>query len=396
MLRIALTMLLGDKPKYLGLLVGITATAFLIAMVQSLFFGVISRSHAIVDDTPACDVWVMDPAVESADETINMPATALERVRGVAGVAWAVPMHVGGMRVRMPHGKFRSVQVLGIDDATLIGLPTGASPHEAAALRGPGAALMVEAPGVPAIVVPVNAADAWAHGPLRLDAPTRPASAGDELLVNDHSVRITGTCRALPRIAPQAMLITTYTNAVAIRPPERTALTFVLVKAQPGIAPEALAARISADVGLRARSAAQFRADNIRYQFGNPENVGHVALIAIIAIVVGAAITGQMLYMFTTDNIRFYAVLKAMGAMGRTLAMMVIAQALAVGCIGIGLGLGLTVVVGLHATQGGFGFRMMWFTPPSVAAIILFMCVLAGTLSMVRVLRLSPSGVFAS
>ncbi len=72
MIAIALKMLLGDRAKYFGLLFGITFTSFLVTFAASYFGGMMTRSFALIAESPA-DVWVMDPAVVAVDRTINLP-----------------------------------------------------------------------------------------------------------------------------------------------------------------------------------------------------------------------------------------------------------------------------------------------------------------------------------
>jgi putative ABC transport system permease protein len=95
MLRVALKMLMGDRAKYAGLLSGIAFTSFLVTFAASYFCGFMTRGFALIAENPAADVWVMDPAVVSAEKTANMPASALDRIRGVEGVASAVPLALG-------------------------------------------------------------------------------------------------------------------------------------------------------------------------------------------------------------------------------------------------------------------------------------------------------------
>ena len=66
MLRVALKMLLGDRAKYVGLLFGITFTSFLVTFAASYFCGFMTRGFALIAENPTADVWVMDPAVDSA------------------------------------------------------------------------------------------------------------------------------------------------------------------------------------------------------------------------------------------------------------------------------------------------------------------------------------------
>ena len=123
MLRVALKMLLGDRAKYVGLLFGITFTSFLVTFAASYFCGFMTRGFALISENPAADIWVMDPAVGSAEQTTNMPASALDRVRSVEGVLSAVPLALGSAEVRFPNGAFQTFQVIGVDDVTLSSVP---------------------------------------------------------------------------------------------------------------------------------------------------------------------------------------------------------------------------------------------------------------------------------
>ena len=52
----------------------------------------------------------------------------------------------------------------------------------------------------------------------------------------------------------------------------------------------------------------------MRWYLVNSEDVGDIAAMLTLAICVGFGVTGVMLYMFTAENLKQYAVLKAMGA----------------------------------------------------------------------------------
>jgi putative ABC transport system permease protein len=123
MLRVAVKMLVGDRVKYAGLLFGIAFTSFLVTFAGSYFAGFMTWGFALIAENPRTDVWVMDPAVSSVEPTTNLPSSALDRVRGVEGVATALPLVLGTADVRFPNGRFQSFQVIGVDDATLAGLP---------------------------------------------------------------------------------------------------------------------------------------------------------------------------------------------------------------------------------------------------------------------------------
>jgi putative ABC transport system permease protein len=394
MLRVALKMLLGDRAKYVGLLFGIAFTSFLVTFAASYFCGFMTRGFALIAENPTADVWVMDPAVASAEQTINMPDSALDRVRGVDGVLSAVPLALGTADARFPNGRFQPFQIIAVDDATLSSLPGLMDGASSAVLRSPDAAIVDPGGTEGKLETPLLEADQWPIEP-HLDAPTRPLRVGDELLVNDHRVKIVGRSEALPRYPPRPLLYTTFANANRILLPERHRLTFVLATAAPGAAPSELAARIQARTGLKARTSDDFKADTVLWFLVNSEDVGDIGAMLTLAMSVGFGITGIMLYLFTTEALRQYAVLKAMGATSRLLLAMIFVQAGLCALLGTGLGLGLCAIVGQIAVQADYPFRMMWFTPLIGSVMVLLVSVVAAGLSVRPVLKLDPAMVFA-
>jgi putative ABC transport system permease protein len=379
---VAIRMLLGDRAKYSGLIFGITFTSFLVTFAASYFTGFMTRGFALITENGTADVWVMDPAVNSVERTTNMPWWALERVHSVPGVKSAVPLVLGTAEARFPNGLFQPFQVIGVDDATLSGVPAIRNGVSTTALRTPDAVIVDSGGTSGKLDTPIRASDQWPHDHPRLHVPTRELAPGDELLVNDRRVLVVGRSVGLPRYPPRPLLYTTLSNATRILPPERRRLTFVLATAAPGISPRELATRIEAATGLRARSSADFKADTVRWILINSEDVGDIAAMLALAMSVGFGVTGVMLYMFTQDNLRHYAVLSAMGTTPRVLLSMIFAQAELCALIGTGLGIGLCGIAGELAGMAG-------------GVMVLIVSIVAAALSARPVLKLQPVEVFA-
>lgn len=395
MFRVALKMLIGDRVKYAGLLFGIAFTSFLVTFAGSYFAGFMTQGFALIAENPRTDVWVMDPAVRSIASTTNMAASALDRVRSVEGVATAIQLALGTADVRFPNGRFQSFQIIGVDDATLAGLPPLRGDVAPIILRSPDAVVAALGGTRGKLQTPVEKVDQWYGGPPRLDVPTRTLAPGDDLLINDRRVRVVGRAQALPRYPPRPLLYTTYSNALRILLPERRRLTFVLVTAASGIAPRALARRIEDRTGYRARASDDFKADTVWWILANSEDVGDIETMLAIAILVGFGVTGVLLYMFTNENLRQYAVLKAMGATRRVLLGMIFVQAGLCAIIGTGLGLGVCAVAGQFVSRSDYPFRMMWFTPVVGALTVLIVSIVCAAISARPALRLEPGVVFA-
>jgi putative ABC transport system permease protein len=419
MFHIAVKMLRGDRAKYAGLLIGITFTSFLVTFAASYFCGFMTRGFALISDAPSADVWVMDPAVESTELTTNIPDWALARVRSVEGVSFAAPLALATMDARFSNGHFQSFEMIGVDDATLFGLPPLRDGVSSSVMRTPDAVLVDSGGTEGKLQTPALAADQWPYGGSHLGAPseeegtilyrlipdifkprpgipTRELANGDQLLVNDHRVVVSGYAEALPRYPPRPLMYTTLSNLSRMLPPERHLVTFVLAKAAPGLSPRALAGRIQAQTGLKARSSDDFKADTVNWFFINSEDVGDMASMISIAMVVGLGVTGVMLYMFTTDSMKQYAVLKTMGASSKVLLRMIFAQSALCSLLGIGIGQGLCVLVGKIAiAEYNYPFRMLWFNPVLGGVSVLLVSVVAALVSARPVLKLEPGIVFA-
>jgi len=95
---VALKMLIGDRAKYLGILMGFTFASLLITQQLSIFVGLMGRTFGFLSDMPQTDIWVMDPKVQFIDDIEPLQDTVLYRVRSVSGVKWAVPLYKGPLR----------------------------------------------------------------------------------------------------------------------------------------------------------------------------------------------------------------------------------------------------------------------------------------------------------
>src|SRR5215213_5908797 len=120
---IALKMLTGNRGKYLGIILGIAFASLLIAQQASIFCGLMLQTSGQIRDIQGASIWVMDPNVQFVDDVKPLSENDLYRVRGVAGVKWAVRLYKGQARARLADGNFQQMIVIGLDNATLAGAP---------------------------------------------------------------------------------------------------------------------------------------------------------------------------------------------------------------------------------------------------------------------------------
>ncbi|MDP5083063.1 MAG: FtsX-like permease family protein, partial [Rickettsiaceae bacterium] len=168
----------------------------------------------------------------------------------------------------------------------------------------------------------------------------------------------------------------------------------ILVKAKHGINHDALAEKIINITKLEAQTTEQFKQHNLDYWLHNTGIPINFGITVLLGFIVGAAIAGQTFYGFVLDNLKHYAVLKAMGATNNMLIRIVLTQALTVGFIGYGIGVGITALFGLYFQDEVLAFRMPPFLLLFSAAGVLIIISFAALLGIRRVTSVDPASVF--
>lgn len=395
MFEVAIKMLMHDKTKFIGLFVGIGFTAFLVTFAFAYFAGFMTRGFALVGENPSADIWVMDNAVNSTEATINLSDSSLPLVKSVKGVNYASSLYLGDVTARFPNGHFQSFQIIGVDDATLSGTPNPTNKLGAKILHMPQSIIVDSGGTSDKLQTPTNKKDMWAYDGVHLNSPTRRLRYGDELLINDKRVVVRGVSKTIPRFPPRPLIYTTQSNFKRLIPGEKRYITFILVRVQKGFSPKVVAKNIIKQTGLKAITSAEFKRETVLWYLINSEDVGDMVNMVILAMLVGFGVTGVMLYMFTYENLKQYAVLKAMGASNYKLINMVFTQVFAGVIIGSGIGIGVCTIVGESIASVDFPFRLMWFAPLLGFLGVLIVSITAAFFSVKPILKMEVGVVFA-
>jgi len=382
--HIALKMLMGDKGKFLGIVMGLTFASLIMTQQPAIFLGLMARSYSFISDVGLPDIWVMDAKVQFIDDIKPLQETELYRVRGISGVQWAMPLYKGLLKARLSDGAFQTCNVIGLDDTTLIGGP-------AVMLQGK----LEDLRRSDAVIVDIDGARDKLGKPSVLPGDKNiPLKIGDDLELNDRRAIVVGIAKVTRTFQSQPVVYTTYSRAKSYAPKERKLLSFVLVKAKPGQDPVELTRRIRDITGLAAYTRDGFKALTYEYFMNNTGIPINFGITITLGFIVGTAIAGQTFYNFTLENLRQFGVLKAMGASNLTLLRMILLQAVLVGSIGYGLGVGLAALFGYSMRYTILAFKLPWqlliFSGTGVALI----CVIAALISILKVIRLEPAIVF--
>ncbi|MEX0829255.1 MAG: ABC transporter permease [Nitrospirales bacterium] len=372
---VALKMLFGDRAKYMMLLAGLTFSTMLIVQQGSIFWGLMTWSQSGITNIHA-PVWVTDPNINQVEEIKPLADTAVNVVRSVSGVEWAVPLYKGVQRARLRDGNYEQIALVGIDSSTLIGRPHTVMEGRIEDLRAP------DTVAIDQLAV------------KRLGGPEM-MHLGTTFEINDHLVRVVAIVHAQKSFQNFPFIYTTYERALGVTPQERRKLSYVLASPIEGVSPEELAQHIHEQTGFGAYTEEQFGWKTVRWMLENTGIGVNFGTTVLLGFVVGMAIAGQTFYLFTIENLRQFGALKAIGASTGMLARMILLQSFTVGLIGYGLGIGLATLFGLTAGSGGaLPFVETWPLLVGVGGALLMICSLSSAISIRKLAKLEPAVVF--
>ncbi len=321
-LKLAYKLLVNDKAKFTALLVGISFAVFLMIQMTAMFAGVLKRASATVFNLGA-SVWIMDPAVQTVANTIGMPDYVLDATRSIKGVKYAVPVYSGGALVKLADGTYQAVNVVGLDDTSLVGRPQLLE-GKIEDIYGENGFIVIKDPEF-----------------RKLGNP----HIGTEFELNEHRGVIVGIANvASSGLFGVPTLYTTYERALQYIPNPRFTISYVLVEPKnPSDVPH-IKQEVQA-LGYLALTNNEF-VDRISAFYKYQTGIGmNILIMTVMSFVVGLSISGQTFYTFVLENLEKFGALKAMGTKSRELIMMILFQASFTALTGYGLGIGLCALL---------------------------------------------------
>jgi len=371
--KLALKLLINDRGKFFALLTGITFAVFLMVMMMSMFSGILLRASSSVENVGA-QIWVLDPAVNNVSSSIPMPDYVLDFAKSINGVKHAEPIYFGGAMVKLHDGTYQGVNVIGLDDATLFGRPF--------LLQGKIEDIFAEN-GF--LVVKDAEYD-------KLENP----EMGTEFEINDHRGRIVGIAQV-----PQSglfgvpTLYTTYNRARTYIPSSRFTMSFVLVEPKSAADIPYIQSQIKA-LGYEALTLSQFTkkiSDFYKFKTGLGMNV---LIMTVISFIVGLSISGQTFYSFVIENLDKFGALKAIGAKGRELVMMIMIQSTFTCLLGYGIGVGLatTAMILAKLRMPDYAAQVTYTNLSLAFVLVVIIAIFSSYISIRKVLQIQPFDIF--
>ncbi len=204
---------------------------------------------------------------------------------------------------------------------------------------------------------------------------------------------ITGLTGDTTSIAGKLVFITLADAQILLQSPN--VVSFVLLKiANPADAPSVAESILAEFDDTQALTRAEL-SGNERDMLGELF-VATINVMSTVGFLVGLAVIGLTMYTMTSERLRDFGVLKAIGAPHGFLLRTVMGQATVLGVTGFAIGLVVTILVGPVVVRfvPDIGVKVNWGPGVRTLAAVVGMSLLGAVVPVMRIVRVDPLLVF--
>ncbi|HEX9123609.1 MAG TPA: ABC transporter permease [Actinomycetota bacterium] len=341
---------------------GVAASFLMVLALDGIVNGATRELTRYIDTSPA-DVFVAQRGVTNMHMASSwLPLANVKEIRALPSVSWADPILYAPDALTTPTGQ-QLTYVIG---------------YQPGGRGGPITLSAGSDPGPGEIVI-----DAQAAQDLRL-------AVEGSVSVLGRTWRISGLTSGLTNIANTVAFVRFEDFAGSRRVPDIA--SYILVGGS--VSPDSLARRIEANTELTALPRAGFSEQEGALARDMSAQV--LQIMTLAAFLIGLAIIGLVLYTATLSRLQEIGVMKALGAMPRRLAVVVLSQAL--WTVGMALALALVLAFSLSwvlARSAGnitIAFGASAVVPVALGGVVVG--VLGAVAPVIRVRRVDPVSVF--
>jgi putative ABC transport system permease protein len=371
MMRVGLRMMVHDKLKMVGTLVGVIFAVLLSNQQAGTFLGLLKKNTMFIDAAGA-DIWIVPPNTEQLAAAKPIPEAISRQARGVPGVAWAEPLLFGAAQVALPGGAAEAVTVVGTRLPAMRGGPWNMVAGEPGVLAQPDT--MIFEDGVRDIL-----------GGLNL---------GSVREVGGRNVQVGGFTWGLLPFGP-SYAFADYDLARLILHVDSDRANFILVGVDKGASVADVRARLAASFpDVKVMTGQELARSTIKYVLVRTAIGVTFGTSTLFGLIIGFVIVSLTIFSAVVDNIREFGTLKAIGATTWDLAKLLLAQSVAYALLGSVIGLAVVTRIADAVRSPKFAIVI----PPEMVVVttaaMVLLCVLASSFALLRLRKLEPAMVF--
>ncbi len=389
MVSIARKNLFQDLPRFIVAQAGIMFAVSLVTIQTGILNGFIRSTSVLIDNSNA-DIWVASKDMRHLELTLPIPFQRLSQAEAVQGVDRAEALIVQGALWRKESSRISPVRVIGFDPDGQLFQPWNITQGRVNQLKQPYTVMLDESD---------------------LDG-LKVEGTGEVGEIGSFQARTVGFTQGIRSLVSSAFVFTSLKNAnpysispVATPPdnpptPQNLTATdpisFVLVRARPGQDLQVLKQRLEAALpNTRAYTRTEM-SDLTQTYWRSTTSVGFIlGLGAVVGVVVGIVIVGQILYASVSDHLKEFGTLKAMGSSDWFIYGVIAEQALWMAVLGYLSGMALCFGLGAWTVETqGIAILISSTTAAGVFGVTIFMCLGAAVFAIHKVTYLDPAIVF--
>jgi putative ABC transport system permease protein len=371
MTRIGLRMMVHDKLKMAGTLIGVVFAVLLSNQQAGTFLGLLNKNTMFIDNAGA-DIWIVPPNTEALQAAKPIPEAISKQARGVAGVAWAEPLLFGAAAVAIPGGASEAVTVVGTRLPDLRGGPWNVVAGDRSVLKNPDT--MIFEDGVRDTL-----------GGLNL---------GSVREVGGRNVQVGGFTWGLLPFGP-SYAFADYDLARLLLHVDSDRASFILVGVEKGASVTQVRDQLQARFPeVKVVTGKDFARSTVRYVLGRTAIGVTFGTSTLFGLIIGFVIVSLTTFSAVIDNIREFGTLKAIGATTWDLAKLLLAQSVAFALLGSLIGLTLITRIADAIRSPKFAIIISPQLAVGTTVMMVVLCIVASSFALIRLRKLEPAMVF--
>jgi putative ABC transport system permease protein len=371
MTAVGLRMMVHDRLKMLGTLLGVVFAVLLSNQQAGTFFGLLNKNTMFIDHAGA-DIWIMPKNTFALQPGKTIPESLSKTAAGVSGVAWAEPLLFGAGTISLPSGGTEAVQVVGTKLPRLKGAPFNIVAGEPKDLALPDGMFFEDG-------------DREKFGGLNL---------GSVRELNGRRIRVVGFTWGLVPFGP-SYAFAEYDLARLLLKQDSDRAHFVLVGIEPGRDPMQVKSALLERIGeAQVMTSADFRRSTLKFVLTRTAIGVTLGTSAAFGLLIGFVIVALTTFSAVVDNIREFGTLKAIGATTGDLAKLLFAQSVIYALSGTLIGVTLITRLADAIRSPNFAIVISPQLVIGTTAVMVLLCVVAASFALVRLRKLEPAMVF--
>ena len=377
MIATAFKVIKFDKPKSVGIIVGIVISIFLIGqqMATLFFLTDLMGGLEIHSNSEENDIWVIDELSRNVNALNKIDSRLTQEVRSIEGVDKSFPVLITQVPATFKDGKTASVLLVGSEAPTFIGGPrsTIVSGGTIQDLSGSGN-----------ISVEYFNVKVW-NTDLKLN---------DQFEINKKKATIKVTTKFAQGYGGN-YVYTSLQNARFFSSIPSDKISVVVIRPKKGANVQKIIDTINGTfMGVAAWKAGDIRDITINEILVKTNTGTSFGSLVIFAIISGFFIIGLTMYSSVLDRIQDYGTLKAIGATNGYLSKLILMQAFLYGIAGFIIAYLLLILFKEGVQSSGMILKFDFIFTVSLLAVTLMMSIGGSLIAVFKIRKLEPASVF--